>query len=108
MNENDYVTEDDLKSMLNGAHIVIGYGTKAYLLQNVAIDYAERLSKGEPIIDALGNSCAAYESLHESQDHFLRYVCYESARYENIFTPYRSLIGDNIVTDIINIPKFGF
>lgn len=47
-----YVTDTSLKSMMNGAHIVMGYGSQAYLCRNMVKKFASCLLNGDTIIDS--------------------------------------------------------
>lgn len=83
----EYVTEDSLKEMMNGAHIVMGYASKATLCDAMAETFADYLRRGIPIFDAYFKAGHDGEGGVEPLDHYQRVLYIPQARYETIYSP---------------------
>ena len=83
----DHVDDADLKNMMTGAHIVMGYASTAYLCDNMVEEFAFHLRNGEPIISAYFR--AGYEGeASATSDHHLQKVLYiPQAINETIYSP---------------------
>ena len=83
----EYVTDDDLKNMMNGAHIVMGYASQSKLCgANVDI-FAECLRNGESIIDAFFAAGRDGEAKEMDKEHSFKVLYVPQARYETIYSP---------------------
>ena len=88
LNTNDYVSDDDLKQMMNGAHIVMGYSTQAYLCSDVSEIFAQKLSyNNRYIIDSFFIAGDQAESEHATDNHIQKVLYIDETRYETINTP---------------------
>lgn len=86
LNTNDYVSDDDLKQMMNGAHIVMGYATQAYLCSDVSEMFAEQLSDNRYIINSFFIAGDQAESEHATDNHIQKVLYIDETRYETINT----------------------
>ena len=92
INGKGYVTDADLKEMMTGVHIVLGYTTASYLCSSNARIFAQYLRSGEPIIDAFFKAGtegeAAGKDYGGTDDHHVQKVMYiPQARNETIYSP---------------------
>lgn len=92
INDNQYVTDANLKEMMTGAHIVMGYATQSYLCLPNVNAFSTYLSNGMPIIDAFFRAGSDGEGTGKvnggTDDHHIQKVMYiPQARYETIFSP---------------------
>ena len=92
INNNEFVTNADLRAMMNGAHIVMGYTTQSYLCPSNATKFAEYLSDGETVIQAFfkaGHYGEAVGKLYGgTDDHHIQKVLFiPQARNETIYCP---------------------
>lgn len=99
----DFVKQNDLKALMNGAHIVLGYCTKSTLCDAMAEKFAEYLRSGMPICEAYFEAGVKGEGEAEKTNHTLRIVCTKMAQSETIYTPYMSY--DYTAEDIIIYQK---
>lgn len=100
--DNIYVDEDDLKQLMNGAHIAIGYETAAMLCDDMVIQLSELLESGESFFKAYPKALQDGEMLHADSDHIVHFVYVEAAMNETIYTPkytYEYDISDVFVQD---------
>ena len=81
-----YVTEYSLMEMMNGAHIVMGYASKATLCRPMAVTFAEYLRAGMPIYDAYFKAGHDGEASIEPADHYQKVLYIPQARYETIYS----------------------
>ena len=110
LTESSYVTNDDLKEMMNGAHIVMGYASQAYLCSDVAEMFAQKLSENRYIIDSFFIAGDQAEAQLVEDDHIQKALYIDETRNETINTPpvrynYSAsnvkIITNNIHDDII-------
>jgi len=85
LNENSYVNETQLKMMMNGAHIVMGYSTQAYLNADSCSRFSAEL-QDECIINAFFIAGDQEESRHASDNHIQKAFYMNGARYETIYS----------------------
>ena len=101
----DHVDDADLKNMMTGAHIVMGYASTAYLCDNMVEAFAFHLRNGEPIISAFFR--AGYEGeASATSDHHLQKVLYiPQAINETIYSPciHYSYNSSDVLTDMHDI-----
>ena len=86
LHESEYVTVDDLISMMDGTHILMGYSTQAYLCLSSAEIFASYLAN-RPIIDsffAYGDEAERYAT---SAENIQVVIFINEARYEALQTP---------------------
>ena len=83
---NDHVTEDSLREMMTGAHIVMGYASRSTLCDAMAKSFAEYLHAGEPIIDAYFMAGHHGEASIESAIHYQRVLYIPQAANETIYS----------------------
>ena len=84
---NYYVSQFDLVEMMNGAHVVMGYASRATLCDAMAEDFAEYLRNGMPIVDAYFKAGNTGEKSVETKNHYQRVLYIPQARYETIYSP---------------------
>jgi len=84
---NTYTTDDELKGAMNGAHIVMGYETRATLCDAMAETFGSFLEEGRPIIDAYFDAGHYGEGSIETVDHSQKVLYVSVARYETIYSP---------------------
>ena len=110
LTESSYVTNDDLKEMMDGAHIVMGYASQAYLCSDVAEMFAQKLSENRYIIDSFFIAGDQAEAQLVEDDHIQKALYIDETRNETINTPpvrynYSAsdvkIITNNIHDDII-------
>lgn len=82
-----YVTNDDLKEMMDGAHIVMGYASQAYLCPSVAEMFAEKLSGNSYIINSFFAAGEQAESQYADDNHIQKVLYMTGTRYEKITSP---------------------
>ena len=103
-----YVTDDSLKSMMSGAHIVMGYSSRSTLCDAMVETFAEYLRQGMPIIDAYFKAGYDGEASVESANHIQKVIYISQARNENIYSPrinYQYISSDvNLLTHDIQYP----
>lgn len=83
----EYVTDESLKEMMNGAHIVMGYASQSYLCSTMAVRFAEYLQDGETFIRS--NLKAGYEGeAAATDDHHQQRILYiPQAEHETLYSP---------------------
>ena len=86
-NDNDYVTNAMLIKMMTGAHIVMGYASRATLCDAMAEDFATYLRNGDSIYDAFFKAGHTGEGSVESKNHYQKILYIPQARYETIYSP---------------------
>lgn len=84
---NDYVTEESLKSMMTGAHIVMGYASQSYLCDAMVEKFAEYLLDGETIIEAYFKAGRNGEATETDDNHLQRVLYIPQAFQETIYSP---------------------
>lgn len=84
---NDYVTENDLKKMMTGAHIVMGYASTAYLCDAMAETFATYLREGSPIIKAYWKAGRDGEASVTNYDHYQTVLYIPQTENETIYSP---------------------
>lgn len=84
---NSFVTEDAFKEMMTGAHIVMGYASRATLCDAMAEKFAIYLREGEPIIHAYFMAGHYGEASVEEATHYQRVLYIPQASNETIYTP---------------------
>lgn len=93
---NEYVSENDLKKMLNGTHILMGYETQAYLCDDFAEVLADRLQRYDyddntgkyievPVINAFFAAGDQGESKRTEDNHIQVAYYVRGTRYETIY-----------------------
>ncbi len=88
---NEYVSENDLKKMLNGTHILMGYETQAYLCEAFSTRFAERLQKQDEnedvssIINAFFHAGDFGERPYADDNHIQVAYYVSGTRYETIY-----------------------
>ena len=87
LTESSYVTHDDLKEMMDGAHIVMGYASQAYLCSDVAEMFAEKLSGDSYIINSFFAAGDQAESQYADDNHIQKVLYMTGTRYEKITSP---------------------
>ncbi len=97
---NQYVSDDSLKAMMNGVHIILGYGSTAYLCDDVVLDFASNLSKGRSIIDSFFIAGDNSEANVTEVNHIQKVLYIEPARNETVFSPFVRY-GDSAAIKII-------
>ncbi len=86
LHESEYVTQNDLKAMMDGTHILMGYSTQAYLASVVAKRFASELDDDKSIINAFFIAGDQAEA-QATDDHHVQKVLYiTETRYETIFS----------------------
>lgn len=88
MTTGQYVTEDSLKEMMTGAHIVMGNASRTTLCDAMAITFAEYLKAGMPIIEAYLRAGHDGEASVAPEDHSQRVLYIPEAENENIYSPF--------------------
>ena len=83
-----YVSDSTLKGMMNGAHIVMGYTSQAYLCDDMAEKFAEYLSAGETIIQSYFKAGHDGEANATSSHHIQKVLYIPQAANETIYSPY--------------------
>jgi hypothetical protein len=86
-----YVSDEDLKEMMTGAHIVMGYTTQSYLCGPNAELFGQYLSNGTPIIDAFFNAGDEGEGCGKgnggtNDPHVQKVMYIPQTRYETIYS----------------------
>ena len=84
---NDYVTQETLKRMMTGAHIVMGYGTQACLCDPMVETFANHLREGLPIIEAYFRAGREGEASVTSDENLQRVMYIPQAEKETIYSP---------------------
>lgn len=88
LNTNDYVSDNDFKKMMTGAHIVMGYATQSTLCDAMALEFAKNLRDGMPIIDAYFLAGVEGEgSVVKDDNHRLKALYIPQAENETIYSP---------------------
>lgn len=84
---NSYVKEYDLKSMMRGAHIVMGYSTQTTLCDAMAETFAAELRAGKPIIESYFYAGRYGEARAAKENHYQRVLYIPQALNETIYSP---------------------
>ena len=87
LNTNEYVLDSDLKEMMTGAHIVMGYGTQSLLCKPNVEAFAKHLRNGERIIDAFFWAGRYGEATCTTDNHLQRVLYIPQAEFETIYSP---------------------
>jgi hypothetical protein len=82
----EYVTDDDLRTMMTGAHIVMGYGSQSYLCNPMVRKFAEYLSEGESIIQAFFMAGDEGEATDTDDNHIQKVLYIPQAANETIYS----------------------
>ena len=82
-----YVTNDDLKEMMTGAHIVMGYASQAYLCPSVAEMFAREVIWGFLYYKFLFAAGDQAESQYADDNHIQKVLYMTGTRYEKITSP---------------------
>lgn len=83
-----YVTDESLKNMLTGAHVVMGYETKATLCDAMALKFANNLRLGMPVYKAYFDAGINGEGSVETENHILKVLYISQAESETIYNPH--------------------
>lgn len=86
LNVNEYVTDDMLKEMMAGTHILMGYSTSCFIAPIVPETFANQLSSGEKIIESFFVAGDEGESKVTSDEHIQKVLYLTEARNETIFS----------------------
>ena len=99
------MTDDSLKEMMNGAHIVMGYASRATLCDAMAETFGKYLSEGRPIIDAYFRAGRDGEASVETADHKQKVLYVPQALNETIYSEPvdYDYNASNVVIEIRNI-----
>ncbi len=81
-----YVTDDALKNMMNGAHIVMGYASQSLLCDAMALKFAEYLTAGMPIIEAYFKAGRDGEATITDDHHIQKVLYIPQAEQETIYS----------------------
>ena len=84
---NSYVSDDDLRGMMTGAHIVMGYATQSYLCKPNVELFAEYLRTGMPIIEAYFKAGREGEAPYANDNHLQKVLYIPQAENETIYSP---------------------
>ena len=87
LNQNEYVSSQELKQMMTGTHILLGYETTTYLSQTVSQRFANELSSGTKIIFAFFAAGDQAEAQAANANHVQKALYYIEAKDENIYSP---------------------
>ena len=82
---NAYVTDNDLKQMMQGAHIVMGYTTSTLLHPEVGNRFGQELAARRPIIDSFFVAGDQVEALYAEDNHQQKVLFMQGAREETIY-----------------------
>lgn len=82
-----YVTDNMLREMMTGAHIVMGYASQSYLCDANALKFAQYLRSGEPIIDAYFMAGSNGEATATNDHHIQKVLFIPQAEQETLFSP---------------------
>ena len=83
---NDYVSDAELKDMMNGTHILLGYATQCTLAGDVSQRFALELSLNKSIIDSFFIAGDQAEVNYADSNHLQKALYVEQAREETIFS----------------------
>jgi hypothetical protein len=83
---NDYVSDAELKDMMNGTHIILGYATQCTLAGDVSQRFARELSQNKSIIESFFIAGDQAEVIHADSNHLQKALYVEQAREETIFS----------------------
>ena len=87
-NDHNYVTNAALVNMMDGAHIVMGYASRATLCDTMAVHFATYLQEGDPIYDAYFKAGHTGEAIDTTNvNHFQKILYIPQARNETIYSP---------------------
>ena len=87
LNINDNATETQLTEMMNGAHILMGYGTQSKLCKPNVELFAKHLRNGETIIDSFFWAGQFGEATCTTDNHLQRVMYIPQAEFETIYSP---------------------
>ena len=104
LTEGTYVSEDDLRNKMTGAHIVMGYGSQSYLCDPAAELFAAYLIAGKPIIDSFFAAGYVGESVHATDNHIQKVLYIPQVEQETIYSPY--LYYDYGPSDVVIITHY--
>ena len=100
---NGYVTDNTLKGMMTGAHIVMGYASKATLCDAMSEKFAEYLYSGKTIINAYFLAGHNGEASVETANHYQRVLYIPQAENETIYSPKMYYEYDS--SDVLTVTK---
>lgn len=80
-------TEDELKKMMTGAHILMGYGTQSKLCKPNVELFGKHLRNGETIIDSFFWAGQFGEATCTTDNHLQRVMYIPQAEFETIYSP---------------------
>ncbi len=83
---NAYVDQAELKAMMNGTHILMGYASQAYLADAVATRFATELGRGKSIIEAFRIAGCEEEINYTNDSHIQKVLYISQAEDETIYT----------------------
>ena len=95
-----YVTNASLAEMMGGAHILMGYGSLAWLSDIMPEAFANLLREGESIYDAYLLAGKTAGTLGDLEYFYQRILYIPQARYETIYSPYVHYAYD-YATDVL-------
>lgn len=95
-----YVTDASLAEMMRGAHILMGYGSLAWLSDIMPEAFANLLREGESIYDAYLLAGKTDGTLGDLEYFYQRILYIPQARYETIYSPYVHYAYD-YATDVL-------
>ena len=87
LNENDFVTNEDLKDMMTGAHIVMGYETQSYICDLNAEKFGQYLREGNTVIQSFFRAGKEGEAEFASDNHLQKVLYIPQAEHETIYSP---------------------
>ena len=85
-NDNDYVENADLVEMMNGAHMVMGYASRATLCSAMVQQFGAYLRSGMPIYDAYFKAGYTGEASVATENHYQKILYIPQFRYETIYS----------------------
>ena len=86
LNTNDYVSYDDLKQMMTGVHIILGYETTSYLCNANSRRFGQLLEDGETIIRSFFKAGSEGESTETEDNHIQKVLYIPQAVHETIYS----------------------
>ena len=83
---NEYVSDEDLKQMMNGVHIILGYETTSYLCNANSRRFGQLLEDGETIIRSFFKAGSEGESTETEDNHIQKVLYIPQAVHETIYS----------------------
>jgi hypothetical protein len=84
---NYYVYDSQLAQMMTGAHIVMGYASRATLCDTMAERFSEYLYQGIPICEAYKMAGIYGETEAAPERHYQKIMYIPQAQYETVYSP---------------------